>query len=631
MNKRECRNFHIGVIVFLAFFAANTLLTHSIANAQSEEEMMVLQMYFKEDELVVTPTRTRKPLSQVAENISVISESDIKKMNAHTLTDVLFTVTGVQTDIRGGVGSEASALIEGSDFRHVLVKIDGVTQNNLSDNITDISAIPVQHIARIEIIKGPASSSWGSSLGGIINIITKSPDNSRKGGGSLSAALGERGTGDTRVETSGRIGDIGYYLSANHLTSDGLRPHTDFDEDNVYTKLIWNMTSQTAATVTFGYNEGSRGRGQDPSVDILLDNEFEYFFSTLSLDHSINNNADINVSLRTSKKNADFSFNSMSTGDELARDTFDDKETGVTAQVLWTSDMHNVVMGAEYDNGKLHSDNVQNGFQRLDEWAVYANDTISVSDLSLTPGVRYDHTNTNDDFISPSVGLTYTLSDKTVLRAYVSRGFSIPPLSFTFATGFFSVPNPDLDVEKVWSYQTGIESTALKYLRVKSTLFRHDISDAIVNEAQPDGTFKAVNEEKHRRQGVEVEIKTVPFHNTSLFAGFIFVDAKNRSTGDRLTEVPRYTYDTGIQYDDNKSLNALFKGRYTWWNAQSDLSAQYSDFIWDLNISKKIFEKENSRGDVFLTVHNVFNGSQYLIDLFKNPQRWIEGGVRLNF
>src|SRR4030067_3014962 len=102
------------------------------AYAQIEEEMRILRMFYKEEELVVTPTRYPKPISQTAENITVITAEQIESMNAHTLTDVLNTIPGIQMDIRGGPGSAVTTHIQGSEFRHALVMIDGVTLNNLS-------------------------------------------------------------------------------------------------------------------------------------------------------------------------------------------------------------------------------------------------------------------------------------------------------------------------------------------------------------------------------------------------------------------------------------------------------------------------------------------------------------------
>src|SRR4030043_2254355 len=325
------------------------------AYAQIEEEMKILRMFYKEEELVVTPTRYPKPIFQVAEDIAVITSKDIESMNAHTLTDVLNTIPGVQVDIRGGPGSVANARIQGSEFRHVLVMIDGITLNNLSDNFVDISAIPVQNIERIEIIKGPASSSWGSSLGGMINIITKNPAQARKEEGALSASYGERNTGDYRAEVTGKVGNFGYYVYGGNLISDGFRSNTHFYENNVYTKLQWDITEKARLLFTFGYNKGNRGLGEVPDEDISFKNNFEYLYSTLSLNYSITDEADLILSLRTSRQNTEFFLNQLSTGDKLGMNTFYDKGNGGGAKISYTSGVESLAIGTDYDDGELKS------------------------------------------------------------------------------------------------------------------------------------------------------------------------------------------------------------------------------------------------------------------------------------
>ncbi|HKZ16605.1 MAG TPA: TonB-dependent receptor plug domain-containing protein, partial [Geobacteraceae bacterium] len=165
------------------FFVSLALLCSQPVFAQPEKDMDILEMYYDKDDILVTPTRYPKSISRIAENVSVITAEYIKAINAHTLTDVLNNIPGVQVVVRGGPGSLSDVLIQGSAGRHVLVMIDGVSQNSLSEGAADIGAIRVQNIERIEIVKGPASSVWGSSLGGVINVITKSPDDSRNFGG----------------------------------------------------------------------------------------------------------------------------------------------------------------------------------------------------------------------------------------------------------------------------------------------------------------------------------------------------------------------------------------------------------------------------------------------------------------
>ncbi|MCK5506623.1 MAG: TonB-dependent receptor, partial [Thermodesulfovibrionia bacterium] len=306
-----------------------------------------------------------KPLSQVAENITIITAKEIENMNAHTLTDVLNTIPGVQMDIRGGPGSEAGAYIQGAEFSYVLVMIDGVALNNLSDNFADVSAVPVQNIEQIEIIKGPASSSWGSSLGGVINIITKPVEEAKNTGRSL-ASYGERNTGDYRAEASGSVNNLGYYIYAGNLATDGLRPNTNFHENNLYTKLKWDINNKTDIIFTFGYNNGSRGKGEDPEFDRSWSNDFEYLFSMLSLNHSITYAADLILSFRTSRQNTESFLNQLSTGDELGTIASDDKGNGGSAKLTWKHETHYIVFGADYDNGELESNGITGGRQRLE-------------------------------------------------------------------------------------------------------------------------------------------------------------------------------------------------------------------------------------------------------------------------
>ncbi|MBI5674548.1 MAG: TonB-dependent receptor [Nitrospirae bacterium] len=599
--------------------------------AASEEELQVLRMFYNPEDLVVSPSRSPKPVFQVAENITVITAKEIKEMNAHTLTDVLNTIPGVQMDLRGGPGSGANAHIQGSEFRHVLVTIDGVELNNLSDGFADLSAMPVQHIEKIEIIKGPASSSWGSSLGGVINIITKPAGDKEKPEGALSASFGEGNTQDYRAEASGKGGKVGYYIYAGNLMTDGLTPNTDFDEDNLYAKLKWDVNAKANLVFTFGYNKGDRGDGEYPLFDLSFKDEFEYLLSTLSLNYKVADEADLHISLRTLRQATGFFLRQLSDGAEVAANTLDESNYGGSVKLSLKKEMHNMVVGADFDNGELKSESITDGKQGIEKWAVFVNDTMSYEKFTVTPGVRYDSTSTNSDFLSPSIGITYKLNDKTILRGYAARGFSIPPLFNTFGTGFFFMPNPDLGVEKVWSMQAGIESSDLKYLFYRVNLFRHNISDAIFEEELPDGTFTSVNRDKQRRQGLEIEVKTTPLYNTSFSAGFAYIDVRDTNTGVRLKGSPEYTYDIGIFYNDNKSFSASLKGRYIWWNPEDFDEGKFDSFVWDINLKKRVYKNDRINAELFLSAHNIFNGSQYLLETFRNPLRWVEGGVGLRF
>ncbi len=599
--------------------------------ARSGEEKQLLQLFYNENDLVVTPSRTSKSIAQVAENITVVTSEEIEAMNAHTVAEILNTVTGLHLSSYTGPGAYANLGIQGSEGRHVQVLIDGIAQNNFSEGFPDIGAMRVQHIERIEIVKGPASSAWGSSLGGVVNIITKSPDDTRRFGGTTSLSIGERATGDYRTEVSGVNGDFGYYLSGGGLLSDGLIQGTNLRGGNLYSKLEWRPAQSTALTFTAGYDSGNRDLAKIALHDSFFHDRYDYFFTTLAMNQTLTDELSFDLAFRGSRKNNTISVYQLSTGSELQNMNGIDTNLGGSARLFWQQDSHNMTFGADVDFGKLESPSVINGSRKLDKWALYLNDTFRVGRFSITPGIRYDNTSTNGDFWSPSIGATCSITDATVIRAYVARGFSIPPLGTTYGTGLFSLPNPDLKMEKVWSYSAGFESAELKYLWLKATYFRHSVSDALTVQELSEEAFTTINGGKQLREGFEVELKTTPIYHLSFTAGFIYTKAKDRNTGEVVKDVPPYVYDMGILYDNNRYLRALLKGRYIDWNTAPGAGGNYSAMVWDLNLSRRVPMPDGITGEVFFTAHNLFNGSQYLNDMYRNPRRWFEGGLRFAF
>ena len=517
----------------------------SPAFALSEVERSFLLMYFKEEELeVVSATRSLKSISRVAENVEIITAKDIELMNAHTLADVLNTVNGVAVTFSGaGPGSVALSSIQGSDKEQVVVFMDGIVLNVPSSDVADVAAIPVQMIERVEVIKGPASSAWGSSLGGIINVITKSPGNRQGINGAVSASYGERGTGDFRADLHGKDGRLGYYVYAGRLQTDGFRPVEKTSVNNLYAKFAYDLSATTSLGLTLFMNRGDREEGDLSAFDLYLKNRFENVLSTLDLKYLPCAGLDLNISLRAARQRWDRDVSIISTAgaDALLTDT---RKYGASAKLSWKTGIHSFVAGADYDYKKDISSTYLDELPDLNVMAIYVNDTITIGGFTITPGLRYDHTDRSGDFTSPSLGVTYELARNTILRGYVARGFHLPNIGATTSDTLFYRHNPDLNPEKVWSYQAGVESGVLKYLWLKVSAFRHDISDAIIEkDLDPDaGTWTVVNADKVRRQGCEVALKTAKLYNFTLAVAAALVDSKNITAGEEIRNWPSYTY-----------------------------------------------------------------------------------------
>ncbi len=363
----------------------------------------------------------------------------------------------------------------------------------------------------------------------------------------------------------------------------------------------------------------------------------EVMLSTLSVRSRLSDALSIDVSARASQKLSAGTFEDLTTGTVYPSSLRDNKYGG-SAKAELRQGIHSLVFGGDYDFYRTEASFF--GDNSFDEHiaAVYLNDTLTLGKLSIIPGLRFDSvdikgTSLKDNALSPSFGATYEIADKTILRGVVAKGFNIPAVANLFVDSIYFVKNPDLRLEKVWSYQLGVETGALKYLWMKVSGFRHDIRDAItrVDVSIDEGTWTFVNKDKVRRQGLEAAVKTVPFYNFTLSAAASYIHTEDRETGEEIKGFPTYTYDVSLQYDDRKSFRALLKGRYIWWNSAPEDNAQYNGFIFDVNMIKTLCKGRSSSAEAFLTVHNLFDGSQYWLGNYKNARRWFEAGVRMKF
>jgi vitamin B12 transporter len=607
--------FAILLNLISALLLTVALRTPALADS---EDMETLGLYYNKEDLEVSATRIPHPLSQSAENITVVTAREIEMMGAHTLSDVLANVPGINIDDRGSVGTYSGLSIQGSGTTHTLVMIDGVMLNVNYTSDPDISSIPVQQIERVEIIKGPGSSSWGSSLGGVVNIVTKSPREDRKAGGALSASIGESTTRDVRGEISGTIDRFGYYLYAGHLASDGLSRHSGVELNSLYSKFRLDLPEKGTLALTVGCATDRTQDGEVPDWDLAINDRHRYLFSTLALYYPLTEQLDLDLSLRGLLNRINGVGNSiLNSADVWDRGSTYEDSYGGSAKLTWRQGVQSLALGLDFDHVDVKSSYELTGDPesiskvRSDKFGVFLNNIIYLKgiNLTVTPGVRYDSVHPVGDFTSPSLGVAWNPADKITLRVYGARGFGLPILDTSYSQ------------QKVWTVQAGFETTLVPYLWFKGTYFSNWIDDVgLVDEV-----------ENQRKQGIEFEGKTVPLLNTALSFGYTFIDAENRETGKTLMNTPRHLLKLGVHYDDHRSFRGALLGRYTDWNANPDWHGKYSAVIWDLNLAKRFRAFGNTELELFLNAHNIFNGAQYSDEFFKNARRWFEGGIKFEF
>ncbi|HEY0107008.1 MAG TPA: TonB-dependent receptor [Rhizomicrobium sp.] len=179
---------------------------------------------YRPETVVVSATRTDQPLRVTGASVSVIDAQDLKTQQTVALTDILQQTPSLVVTRNGGLGQPASISLRGGEAGQTVVLIDGVRVNDPS--VTDDSAaaalgdLLVNNIARVEILRGPQSTLYGSNaLGGVIDVITK-----RGGADAIDASVegGSFGTFHANVAAHGAAGFLEYGAGLNYLTTSGI-------------------------------------------------------------------------------------------------------------------------------------------------------------------------------------------------------------------------------------------------------------------------------------------------------------------------------------------------------------------------------------------------------------------------
>lgn len=644
MKTAPPKNF-IKVFLFISIILSISITCFG----QSEEEMQSLRLFYNEKDLVVTATRHPKPITQVAENITVITSDDIEAMNAHSVAEVLDRVPGLFLSTNRDFGAFSLLNMQGSEPRHTLVLVDDIPWNLTSEGSAETVTVPVGIIERIEIIKGPASSAWGSSLGGVVNIITKSTGTSSKPGGSIYASYGKKNSQDYRAALYGKIGKAGYYLYGGTQDSDGLVQSRFSDNKHFYSKIEFPFSENIKTGLSMGYSDTQTGFGDFLDSDINIRGNLQTFYTTPFLSATVAEGLDINLSayyIQQESVQRSHSLGLGITGEQgeiyLGSDA-KEKSWGLKFQALRKKDINTFVLGMDIGQGEydqaLNAGSLLQGFGAAGiskfspdntKWAIYINDTISSGAWSVTPGIRYDHESITGSFISPSLGLTYMLTQDTVLRGTIARGFSAPALSWTSGGGMFLDPNPSLKHEEVWSYQAGAES-AFPFMLLKANIFLHDLKNSItglpLGGGPPAYNDIYINNGEVKRKGIEIEAESVPIYNLSFKGGLSYVDINPPNTTGA-SEI--YSFVTAIRYQ-NKTISGQLLGYYNWHDLNYISGGSYDDFIWNLSISKTIRFFHGYDVEFFAVGRNIFNGSQYPYIKNINPRRWFELGIKYRF
>ncbi len=622
MDIMLCSTFkRLLIILLLAFalFFNNAWASENSAEPLPKEDKSIYHL----QEIVVSATREETPRQDVAANIIAVDRETIEKMPAATVGEVLQYIPGVYVEFNGGPGSMAVARIQGAEVRHVAVYMDGVPLNQLANPLTDLNYLPVGAIERIEVYKGAASSAWGASLGGVINIITREPDAAAPVTGSIRSSYGKADTSKNRGHISGTKDRFGYFLSVTSDHSDGFMENSAYDQTAAYGKLNYDMGTTGRLNFVCSWDEGE---SEDPLInypDFWDDINQERTYQRLLFEKDLTHYLSMTVEGRHHEY--DVFIEDVFSDYRMVYNDYEEESWGGSVRLNYTPNAENIVnLGFDGDWGEFDWINYTRKYDTRN-WAVYANETFSRKNVSVNAGFRYDDNRDFGSEISPSAGVVYRLFDDRVLvRAQVAKGFSAPPAAWVKDPVYGT---PDLDPETAINYQVGSEIRFLKVFLFEVNLFYADVDDLI--QYDPD-TRKFQNIEKVVRQGVEGILSASFDCGLDLSFSGSFTDVEDDTTGETIKDIPKEQYQASAAYTWHWMTHSLF-GKYTDYNSTYP-ETRDKKFVFDYKFAAKLPEIYHTvEPELFCSVYNLFNSNVVYRGVWPQPDRWLEAGVSLSF
>ena len=510
------------------------------------------------EEIIVAANRVEQSIGTVLAATTVIDKDRIRRSSAQNLAELLAGVPGMLFSPAGGLGAQTSLFLRGTESDHTLILVDGVQMTTSTGPAGRLEFIPLNQIERVEIVRGPRSSVYGSeAIGGVLNIITK-PQVGEDFNGSLKMMAGTQNSSDANLGLQGRVGNTALSLNASRQQTDGI----DFSErgsadDDGYENDSYSLSLAHQFGERFSLSSSySSFDARSDYDDGVVNTDSQQFSMTLKA--ALSDNWDSSLIMeRFEEDNADAgSFGLTNSASENRRLSWQNNYSFDAGNLLsfgvdrQEQELRYATFGALQTDTSRDNDGV---------YGVYIHEGAA---LDFTLSLRNDDNERFGNHSTGSVAIGRDLTDS--VRAWVSYGtaFKAPNLIDLYVDfpAFFFFANPDLNPETAESIELGLQASALG-ASWQLNIFRNDIDDLIATDA----SFTSLaNIQQARIDGLEATVSTT-LSGWGLDAAFTLLDHENRSTGVGLLRRPEQTLSINLARDFgvlDLTLNLLAQGEH---------------------------------------------------------------------
>lgn len=559
-------------------FSAIGYVTREVEKLVISDHSIKLNIVLREEiieseEVVVTSGKYEQKKSELPVSAELISGTEFLQRNFSDLEDALRYVPGInmvddQISIRGSSGYS-----RGTGSRVVLA-IDGLPYYTGDTGETIWEAIPVTELKRVEIIKGAASSIYGSSaIGGVVNALTRDISTRSKTTINGSAGIYDKPyykewdwSGEIRplnaltLAHSNTYGKFGFNLSLSRLESLSYKKN-DYSKKFIgFLKTLYKFTPTSSITFiantlnkraeSFIYWKDSRNALVPPDNSIGEKVETNRYLFGLIYKSVIGTKIFYNI-------NASYYLNDWKDNYTPMNEATSNLFRG---EIQVNSNLSNrliLVTGIEGFTNTVNS----TLFGNPDSYTFGAYSLLDISfpfPLILSVGLRFDYSKLDSlegsNALSPKIGLNYKISEKIIVRSSLGRGFRAPTLSEAFtntsASGIRIKPNPNLKSETNLTFEVGVNYEVIKELNLDLAAFQNEYYDMIEPSVDPtDNKVRFDNVVRARIQGFEIStlIRIIPDEMT-ITIGYTYLWARDVENNIALKYRPRHTLYSGIDF-----------------------------------------------------------------------------------
>ncbi|MEA3639478.1 MAG: TonB-dependent vitamin B12 receptor [Lamprobacter sp.] len=484
--------------------------------------------------IVVTATRTAQTADETLASVTVIDRAEIDRRQSKTMVDILRGVPGVAISSSGGPGQPSSVFLRGTESDHTLVLIDGIKIGSATIGSTPWQNIPTDQIERIEVVRGPRSSLYGSeAIGGVIQIFTRRgramPLTPR-----LSLGAGSHNT----IRTSGGLSagnergwfdaNLGFEQSAGFNACNGEpfvggcfvdEPDADgYSNKNAALSGGWRFSDRFSLEADVLRSEGD----VDFDGSAFAGNRNKTILQVARLQAKAQP-----LDVWSSKVEVGRSWDkSRIFYNDLFLNRFDTRRD----RLGWQNDIQlgaaqQLTLGIDYQRDEVTTKPTFAEDSR-DNTGVFGQYLGRFGSADLQLSLRQDDDSQFGGHGTGNAALGYTLANGLRLTASYGTAFKAPTFNELYYPGF---GNPDLEPEQSWSAELGL-SGPHPWGRWSANLYQTDIDDLISTTLVAPNLYLPENVDRSRIRGLELWT-TAELGGWIMDANLTLLDPRNESSG----------------------------------------------------------------------------------------------------